>query len=111
MGKKARKNVRKIVARNNLQGISPELDTRIRAIVQAAILPIDQRLDQLSSLILNVKSNVIVSNSILEKKGILEKEEFAKAFEDFESSQIGFVDDGGEMIGSPIFSLYDVDAF
>ena len=87
-----------------------ELERRVRTIVNSSMVPIEQRMTLLFERIQNVKANVIAANTLLERKGILEVEEFQKEFMVHEAREVGGVDSLGRMEGDPIFSLYNISS-
>ena len=84
-------------------------EERISAMVHNVIFPLEQRMNVLLTKIENVKSNVVVSNTLLERKGVLEKKEFMEEYGRYETQERGVVDGDGRMDGCPIFSLYNFD--
>jgi len=111
MSKKKKK--RRVVIHKN-QGMDfdkesflSELDLQVRKIFQGMILPVEQRMDSIYDDLQTVKSNVVVANSLLEKKGVLTREEFFKEFEEFERTEVAKVDGSGQMKGSSVYSIYN----
>ena len=86
-----------------------EIDLMIRKTVNNLILPLESRIDALYSALQNVKSNVVVSNTLLENKGVFDREEFFEEFSKYEKQEVGIVDGAGMMPGFPIFSLFNVE--
>lgn len=92
----------------NKEVLLTEIDQRIRRLINASLVPFDQRITLLFERIQNVKANVIASNTLLERKGIIEEKEFYREFLLHEREEIGGVDSLGKMEGNPIFSLYNI---
>jgi len=109
------KKKRKIIIRKSSSGFFnkedffKELDMKTRRIFQGMMFPLEQRMDQLFSLIQNVKSNVIVANTLLERKEYITKEEFLEEFILYEKHDVGVVDGEGKMDGNCVFSLYNME--
>jgi hypothetical protein len=85
-----------------------ELDRRVKRLINSSLLPIEQRLTLLFERIQNVKANVIASNTLLERNGVINKEEFYREFLVHEEMEVGGVDSLGKMNGNPVFSLYGI---
>ena len=114
MSKKKRKRVFKKPVRkksnlNQKELFLKEIDVMIRKTVNNLILPLENRIDSLYTALQNVKSNVVVSNTLLETKGIFERDEFLEEFSRYERHEVGIVDGAGVMPGSPVFSLYNME--
>ena len=110
MSKKKRKVIRKSVnksSRFNQEAFLHDIEAQTRKIVQGMIVPMEQRIDSLFENIQNVKSNVVVSNSLLESKGIITRDEFFAEFQEYQKNEVGVADGSGAMSGAPVFSLYN----
>jgi len=111
MAKKSRKTIKNKKNNNKIlfdnERFLGDLEPKIRNIVNSSLLQIDQRINQLHEMILNVKANLITVNTLLERKGLLEKEEFYNEFLIQEKMEVGGVDSLGRMDGKPIFSIYN----
>ncbi len=86
-----------------------EMERMIRSIVHDIVLPIEQRLNLLFINTQNLKANVIASNTILEKTGVINREEFLKECEDYQKSEFSAASDDGIMDGVFVFSLYNME--
>ena len=86
-----------------------ELESKIRAIVNNVTFSIDQSIKSLSNQIENVKSNTIVAISLMEKKGLITRDEYLSAFMEYEETERPVVNGDGTMPGSFVFSLYNCD--
>lgn len=89
--------------------LSPEQEAHVREIVTQILSPLEKRLSSVYSKAENTKANLIVMNTLLEKKGIVEREEFLRDFEKYQSEEVGVIDGMGKMEGNPIFSLYNTE--
>ncbi len=88
---------------------SMEIDRTIRAIVNDIVLPIEQRLNLLYESLQTMKANVVTCNTVLERGGVLNREEFMKECEDYQRLERAGANDDGSMDGAPVFSLYNVE--
>ena len=98
------------VTRFNKEVFLSELESQTRKLFYGMILPIEQRIESLFDLIQNVKSNVVVTNSLLERNKVISREDFFTEFTEYgklESS--GMVDTSGQMEGNSIFSIYNMN--
>ena len=86
-----------------------KIDERIYKSFVNFIQPIESKIDHMIATIDNAKSNVIVTNTILEQKKIITRDEFFAAFEEYMEQERGGVDETGQMLGHPVFSLYNVE--
>ena len=91
----------------NKEALLSEMEIQTRKIFHGMILPLEQRMDALFAKIENVKSNVITSNTLLERKKIFTREQFLKEFEAYESEEVARTDGEGRMEGHPVFSIYN----
>lgn len=89
--------------------LSPEQEAHVREIVTQILSPLEKRLSSLYSKAENIKANLVVMNTLLEKKGIIEREEFLKDFEEYQSENNTSIDSMGRMEGNPIFYLYNTE--
>jgi len=87
--------------------IDPRLDNYIRNLMNLVAWPLEQRINILLSEIDTVRSNVMIANTMLERKGIIDRAEFFAEFQEYELKERGIVDATGNMTGTPIFSLYN----
>ena len=111
MAKKKKRN-KKIQTGKNVRFDSKaflsELEAQTRRIFQGMILPVEQRLDSLFENLQSVKSNVVVANTLLEKKKIFSREEYFDEFALYGQTEgVGAVDVSGQMDGNSVFSLYN----
>ncbi len=99
--------------KKNFHGKKPfskeSAEAEIVRIFQQQISPINQRMDYILDQLENVKGNLIVCMDLLEKKKILDKEEFLNSFAVYYESEIGIRDSNGEMSGVPILSIYNME--
>ena len=98
------------VTRFSKEVLLSELESQTRKLFYGMILPIEQRIESLFDLIQNVKSNVVVTNSLLERNKVISREDFFTEFTEYgklESS--GMVDTSGQMEGNSIFSIYNMN--
>lgn len=115
MSKKKKKTVRKKVVNKNVVNkkklsefiFSNELEQQIRRIFRSQIIPIEQQLESLAELLFNIKANVVVANSLLERKKIFSRDEFFSEFELYQKEENGGVNKDGSMDGSVVVSLYN----
>jgi len=112
---KKKKKVQKLRRKNSSVGIQidqktfmSDLDLHIRKVFQIMVVPLEQRMDTLFERIQNVKSNVVVSNTLLEQKNIFKREEFYEEFKRIEQEDRVKIDGSGKMEGVPHFSLYNI---
>lgn len=102
-------NKKKNIKQTKKPSASLDLETKIKAIIQNIVIPIDQRLSVLNNKIENVKSNTIVAVTLLERKKVFSREEFLKEFNDYHQSEVAVVDGDGNMNGYPVFSIYNME--
>ena len=112
--KKKFKLKKKVKGKNTSSKINEEIfwqqiDDRIRKSFINMIQPLESRVDHMVAAIDNAKSNIIVTNTVLEKKGIVNQEEFFAEFKRYLEEEKGGVDGCGQMVGSPIMSLYNLE--
>lgn len=115
MSKKKKKERKKVIVHKHLNSSSKfsqekflsDLESQTRKTFQGMILPFEQRLDSLFEKLQNVKSNVVVSNSLLERKNIFTRDEFFAEFQNYQSNEVGSVDGSGTMDGNSVFSIYN----
>ena len=86
-----------------------KIDERIRKAFSGFIQPIESRIDNMMAVIDNAKNNIIVTNTVLENKKIITKEEFFETFEEYIEEERGGVDGSGQMIGAPVISIYNME--
>lgn len=103
---KTKKNTPKKPAWN--KRLSFEQESHVKEIIMQTVTPIEKRITSMYATMVNIQSNLAVSMSILEKHGILEREEFYNEFERYQSEEIGVIDDMGRMEGGSVFSLYNI---
>jgi len=84
-----------------------EIERTIRSIVHDIVLPIEQRMNLLFINIQNLKANVIASNTVLERTGVMSRKEFLKECDDYQKSEFAAANDDGSMDGLFVFSLYN----
>jgi len=85
-----------------------ELEEQTRRVFYSMILPVEQRIDSLLDSFHNVKTNVVVTNTLLEKKKFFTREEFFAEFREYGKAEGGGeVDGSGQMDGNSVFSIYN----
>lgn len=88
--------------------LSFEQESHVKEIIMQVITPIEKRITSMYATMINIQSNLAVSMALLEKHGVLEREEFFREFEKYQSEEIGIIDEMGRMEGNSVFSLYNI---
>ena len=83
------------------------IDERIHRSFVNLIQGVEAKLENLQAELENAKGNIIVTNTLLEKKNILKQEEFFEEYQRYIEEQQGGVDGSGQMDGKAIMSLYN----
>jgi len=91
------------------EALLDEVDARVQAMFHGLILPVEQRITAMHNELEALKANVITANTLLERKEIIERDEFMEEFVRY-GREIGLVDGVGNMDGTPVISLYNVEA-
>jgi len=108
MPKKKKVRVKKNKRKPFSEKISDQSMVRFRTLISASLHPFEQQLNLLAARFEEAKGNLIVLNTLLKDKGIIKEDEYLKEFEEYEKSTRGMIKDG-KMVGSPVFSLYNLE--
>ena len=98
---------KKRVLRVKKKGISSEVDLHIRTMLGSYLFVVDQRVNKVVSEMNEIKMNLMSTQNLLEKNKIIGRNEFYKEYKTVSKELFGSLDSDGELIGNPVFSLYD----
>ena len=87
-----------------------EMEAFIRSVVINMVSGLEIKLDDLIDSVGNIKANLIATTSCLEDAGIIKEKDFMEKYDRYVIEELGAVE-GGQMVGTAIFSLYNVDEF
>jgi len=90
--------------------IHPELADFIKITMMNNLRPIEGRMHLLQREFDNLKANLMVINTFMEKKGIINREEFFAEANRFMMQEQGVVDMAGNMPGRVMVTLYNLEA-
>lgn len=87
--------------------VSKEIDLHIKTLLSSNLFVVDQRINSIISEMIEIKTNLMTTQNLLEKNKFLEEKEFYKEYEIVSKALLGDASSDGKLIGNPIFSLYD----
>jgi len=89
------------------KNVSSEVDLHIRTMLGSYLFVFEQRLNKVISEMNEIKMNLMSTQNLLEKNKIIKSDEFYKEYKTVSKELFGSLDSDGELIGNPVFSLYD----
>ena len=112
MAKKKRKKPmkRKMLKRSDPfanEEFTERLEVEVNKALQKFLTPLDQRVSVLYENMQNIKANVVVATTLLEKKKLLTRDEFFEEFQMYMRTEHIVPDEDGNIPGNSVFSIYN----
>lgn len=89
------------------ENFTKRFEVEVNKVLQKFLTPLDQRVSVLYENMQNVKANVIVTTTLLEKKNLLTRDEFFEEFQVYMRTEHIVPDENGNIPGNSVFSIYN----